>query len=213
MTWAAVAIGGASLVSGAMGSSAAKKQASQSKKALAFQMMQYQENKKNFSPFIQAGTSAQNQYMSQLGMGNEPAYDVTNMPGYQNALQQGLSAVNQGGAGAGMLMSGERLKGLQSTGQNIFGSYYNNYMDRLQGLQSQGLNAAHSLAGNQGAMVQQMTNTRGAIGDAQAQQKSQMAQGITGGLGALSGYMGSPSAAGGGTAPNSVGPMASGYKF
>lgn len=184
---AAWVAGAAALYSGISGSSAAKKQASQQKKALALQAMQYNENKQNMTPYIQGGKTAMDQYMNQLGIGSGPAMDITQTPGYADMMKQGLAAVNQGGAGAGMLMSGERLKGLQSTGQSIFGNYYNSYMDRLAGLQTQGMNASNSLAGNQGAMIGQMTDTRGRLGDYRAQQTSQMAQGISGALGAYAG--------------------------
>lgn len=102
---------------------------------------------RDYQPYTSGGKSAQEQMMAQLGLGGPAqAFDVSQLPGYQNALKQGLGAVNQGGAGAGMLMSGERLKGLQSEGQNIFGDYYNNYMNRLTGMSNQGMSAVGNLA-------------------------------------------------------------------
>jgi hypothetical protein len=113
---------------------------------------------KDYGSYLQGGQSAQEQMMAQMGLGGPAtAFDVTQLPGYQNALKQGIGAVNQGGAGAGMLMSGERLKGLQSTGQNIFGDYYNNYMNRLTGMANQGMSAAGNLANiRTGGMTQQL---------------------------------------------------------
>jgi hypothetical protein len=175
----------------------------------------------DFSPYVSGGRSAQEQMMAQLGLGGPAqAFDVTQLPGYQNALQQGISAVNQGGAGAGMLMSGERLKGLQSTGQNIFGSYYNNYLDRLTGMSSQGLRAAGGLAdirsgglsGQLGVMQQQQQQKASQFGDLLGLAGTGLGMMVGGPAGAaIGGSIGSM--AGGGTAPNSVGPMASGYKF
>jgi hypothetical protein len=208
MTWAAVAVGGASLVSGYMGSKGADDQLDFMEEQLAFQKKLFEENKTNFKPYMESGTTALNQYQAQLGLGGEPAFDVTQIPGYQNALKQGIGAVNQGGAGAGMLMSGERLKGLQSTGQNIFGDYYNNYMNRLSGLQEQGFNAASNLSNVQGNMSAQMGQTRSAMGDASAAKWNAIGQGVGGMMGAGAGMMGG---GGGGMPTSGYGPQRSGY--
>lgn len=180
---------------------------------------------KDYSPYLTGGQSAQEQMMAQLGLGGPAtAFDVTQLPGYQNALKQGLAGVNQGGAGAGMLMSGDRLKGLQSEGQNIFGDYYNNYLNRLTGMSNQGFSAAGNLANiRTGGMTQQL----GLMQQQQAQKGDMMSDmlGLAGtGLGAL---FGGPMGAGigsqigqmagggmgGGQQQSSFGPFASGYKF
>lgn len=106
---------------------------------------QMAQNRADMAPYTNAGKDANAQLMAQLGLdkqGNTPLFDVTQLPGYQQALKQGMAGVNQGAASAGMLMSGERLKGLQSTGQNIFGSYYSDYMNRLDTITNRGANAA-----------------------------------------------------------------------
>lgn len=98
-------------------------------------------------PYMTAGTDALSQLRAQMGMGDGSvqAFDVTQLPGYQQALEQGLGAVSQGGAGAGMLMSGERLRGLQQAGQDVFGQYYGGYMQNLQNLVGGGQQAATNL--------------------------------------------------------------------
>ena len=159
---------------------------------------------KDYQPYMAGGQSAQEQMMAQLGLGGPAqAFDVTQLPGYQNALKQGIGAVNQGGAGAGMLMSGERLKGLQSTGQNIFGDYYNNYMNRLTGMSNQGFSAAGNLANiRTGGMTQQL----GLMQDEQAQKGNMMGDmlGLAGtGLGMMFG--GPMGAAVGGSIGSSLG--------
>jgi len=142
---------------------------------------------KQYKPYVKGGRSAQNQMMAQLGLGKREAFDVTQLPGYQNALQQGMNAVNQGGAGSGMLMSGDRLQGLQSTGQNIFGDYYNSYMSRLGGMANQGFNAVGNLANiRTGGTTQQI----GLMQNEQAQQANMTSDllGLAGtGLGAMFG--------------------------
>jgi hypothetical protein len=100
-----------------------------------------------FDPYLSSGSASMQQLMGQMGMGdpNTPLVDVTTTPGYQQSMQQALGAVNQGAAGSGMLMSGERLKSLATAGQSVFGDYYQNYMNRLQGMAGQGFNAANSM--------------------------------------------------------------------
>lgn len=156
-TTAAIMTGGLSLLGGGGGLFGGKKD-NTAKKMAAMIAANTAAAEKDYKPYTTGGQSAQEQMMAQLGLGGPAtAFDVTQLPGYQNALQQGLSAVNQGGAGAGMLMSGERLKGLQSTGQNIFGNYYNNYMDRLSNMSQQGMTAVGNLANiRTGGMTKQL---------------------------------------------------------
>lgn len=184
---AAWAAGGASLLSGYTGMQAAGQQEESMDDLLRFQKRVYREGKERYDPYLKSGKTALDQYMSQLGLGDQPAYDVTQLPGYQQSLTQGINAINQGAAGSGMLMSGERLKGLQSEGQNVFGNYYSDYMNRLQGMQGQGYNAAQSLSSFAGGMAAQMAPTYEGIGNARAGQWQAMGQGLSGGLGAFSG--------------------------
>jgi len=117
------------------------------------------------SPYLTGGNQAALQFQAQMGLGDPSvqAFDVTQLPGYQQSLNQGMSAVNQGAASSGMLNSGERLKSLQQAGQSVFGDYYNNYMNRLQGLQSQGLSAQNALTGTQVSNLGTMANYRSAM--------------------------------------------------
>jgi hypothetical protein len=152
---------------------------------------------KDFDPYISGGQSAQQQLMAQMGLGDgkTQAYDITQMPGYQGALKQGLGAVNQGAAGSGMLMSGERMKGLQTAGQNIYGDYYSNYMNRLQGMSNQGMNAVGSVQnirqGNQ-AMMNQNSQLQQQAGGAQGRD----IMGLAGSLGGM--FAGNKGGGGGG---------------
>lgn len=103
-------------------------------------------NEATLNPWISQGQEAQSQYLAQLGIGGTRAFDVTNLPGYQGALKQGIGAVNQGAAGAGTLMSGNRMRALQEAGQTVFGSYYSDYMNRLSQVAGRGQEAANTLA-------------------------------------------------------------------
>lgn len=97
-----------------------------------------------FRRYMEGGNTAMEQMMAQMGLSDQRAFDVTTLPGYQQSMNQAISAVNQGAASEGMLHSGERLKSLQQAGQSVFGNYYENYMNRLMGLSQQGLGAASS---------------------------------------------------------------------
>jgi len=153
------------------------------------------------NPWIEGGQAANTQLMAQLGLGGGQAFDVTQLPGYQRSLEQGLSAVNQAGAGAGMLMSGQRLKGLQQAGQDVFGQYYGDYMNRITGLGSQGLGAATNLsqmglgaAGNMSNMMMQQAQQEAA---AEAAGRADM-MGTLGSLGGMAaGHMLAPGIGGG----------------
>lgn len=131
--------------------------------AQAYGKEQYGDFRKQINPYIQAGGNALSQFQAQMGMGGD-AYDVTQLPGYQAALKEGLGAVNAGAAGSGMLMSGSRLKGLQSAGQRVFGDYYNNYMNRLSGMMNMGQSSVMGMGqlGQQAAGL----NMQGAQGTA-----------------------------------------------
>lgn len=114
-------------------------------RARQLEKQRFSEFQAGMSPYLGAGQQATNQMMAQLGLGPGDAFDVSQLPGYQQALQAGLGAVNVGGAGAGMLMSGERLKGLQRAGQDVQGQYYQDYMNRLGNLGQQGFQGATTL--------------------------------------------------------------------
>lgn len=78
---------------------------------------------------------------------------ITNQPGYQAELSQGLDAIQKNQAARGLLGSGGMLKELMGFGQGTLSKYYDNTLNRLQALTQQGQQAATSTAGismNQG---------------------------------------------------------------
>lgn len=118
-------------------------------------------NRADAMPYMNAGNAANRQLLAQLGLdptGTTRAYDVTQLPGYQQALKQGLAGTNQGLASMGLVGSGEQMRQLQSVGQNVFGDYYSNYMNQLQQITSRGAGSTANLAGVnsqlQGSMYQ-----------------------------------------------------------
>lgn len=151
---------------------------------------------KDYAPWLEGGQQAQKAYLSQLGIGGPPTFDVSQLPGYQNAMQQGISAVNQGFAGSGLL-GGNRLRALQQTGQNVFGSYYQDYMNRLSGASQQGFGAASNLGNLRAGQAAQMSNYAYDVGMNKANAQNAQMYGLTGALGSAAGaWMGRPSSVG-----------------
>lgn len=83
---------------------------------------------------------------------------ITNQPGYQAELSQGIDAIQKAAGARGYLGSGRVLKELGQFGQNTLGTYYNNTLSRLAGLAGAGQQAATTSAGinmNQGSQIAQ----------------------------------------------------------
>jgi hypothetical protein len=103
-------------------------------------------------PYGQIGGRSQagNQLLSLV---NNPSQALSS-PGYQQTLQQGMSASNASAAATGTLQSGQQNMALQSMGQNNFNSYYTqmlNQLGSLSGATSQTPSGAASVQ-NQSAM-------------------------------------------------------------
>jgi hypothetical protein len=67
-------------------------------------------------------------------------------PGYQFALQQGLTGVSRGLAARGLAGSGAEARELQRTGQGLASEEYGQYQSRLAGLAGMGQTAAEQAA-------------------------------------------------------------------
>ena len=152
----AAAIGGAaSLAGGAMQASAADKaaqlQADAADKGLALQEKIYNENVDRQKPWLEAGQTALNAYMGELGL-SDSAKDGTfqsgfkETPGYQFALKQGTDSVKNNLAALGMKNSGRGMKAIADYTTGLADQTYGRYLDRLSaasvGGQSQAANTA-----------------------------------------------------------------------
>jgi hypothetical protein len=186
-------IGGAvagigSLVSGVVGSNAAKDaanvQAQSAANALAFQKQVYDQNQSNLNPFITAGQGATSTLSRLTGGGATPAdySSFFNSPDYQFALQQGNRGVTNYENAQGMGLSGGALKDVAQFNQGLATQQYGNYFSRLMGLATLGGNAAGSLAGNNASMSSSIGNTIQGQGQAQASGIVGSANAITGGI-------------------------------
>jgi hypothetical protein len=118
----------------------------------ALQSQIYNQNSANAQPYIQAGDTANTALQGFLGLGGNPAAtqkafnDYLNSTGYQFNKSQGLDAVQQSKAAAGMLNSGSTLKSLDEFGTNLANQYGQQYVGNLQNDVNTGVSAANSLA-------------------------------------------------------------------
>lgn len=191
---AAAIVGGATLGSALIGSSAAKKasqqQAQAAQNALNFQQQVYQNNQGNLQPFISAGTGATNTLADMYGFGPNNRSGTADFskffpsPDYTFAYQQGLQALDQSAASRGLLLSGGQVKAAQGYGQGLASQQFGNYFTRMMSLAQLGGSAANALTGSNNQSGQQIGNSFGNIGAAQA-------SGTIGGANAVTGAVGS----------------------
>lgn len=82
--------------------------------------------------------------------------EVTNQPGYQSLLGQGIEAINRGSSSRGLLQSGAQLRDLAQYGGGLQASFYGQMLDRLANQAGLGANAAGATAGiaqNKGSSI------------------------------------------------------------
>lgn len=94
--------------------------------------------------------------------------DVTQDPGYQFRMNEGMKAINAAGAARGLGNSGATLKALARYGQDYGSQEYGKAYDRLAGLASGGYGAASQQAGYEGAYGQNLGQALGNMGQARA---------------------------------------------
>jgi hypothetical protein len=137
----AAAIGGAaSLAAGAMQSNAAQQaantQAAAADKALELQRQQHDQARQDSMPWMNAGKTALNAYMGELGLSDEAKAGTfqsgfKTTPGYEFAVQEGEKGAINNLAALGMKNSGAALKALTRFRTGLADQTYNNYLDRL----------------------------------------------------------------------------------
>ena len=148
-----------SVAGGVLGSSGAKNQVKASQEAIAYQKMRDEQNQRNFQPYLKFGGEQLNSLNSWLDdPNNNPMSHLD--PGYEFRRDQGNKGITANAGTAGLLQSGDTLRGLTQYGQDMSSQEYNNAFGRYlnegrfkQGLANTGLEAAGGIAGflNQGA--------------------------------------------------------------
>jgi len=172
---------GASLIGGAMASSAASKaaktQAKSADKATELQKQMYEEGVVRQKPFYEAGITGQNRLMDILGLSDRTTAegygsamrpfgmsDFQADPGYAFRMKEGLKGLDQQAAARGGLISGNALRAAQQYGQDLGSQEYQNAYNRYQTNRANVLNPLQSLLG-QG---QSSANTLGSAGQTYA---------------------------------------------
>lgn len=192
MSWAAVAVGGASLVSGMMGSSSAKKAAKQQaaaiREATALQRQMYNTTRQDLSQYRDVG----GKYMGEMDRSMPELTrtftmsDFTKDPGYDFRMQEGAKALERSAAARGGLMGGAAGKAMARYGQDYASNEYsnaynrfNNDRDQRYNKLSQMANMGLSAANMSGQAAQNYANSAGQmiVGGGNAQAASTIAGG------------------------------------
>jgi hypothetical protein len=192
MTWGLVAVAGATIVSGVMGSNAASSaagaQVAASDAAAAAQLQGTRESiaaqEKAFNrqvelqePFREAGMKGQNELMRLLGLSGDvnakdygtlskqfTGQDMYKDPGYAFRLNEGIKALDRSAAARGGLLSGNQLRGVTQFGQDYATNEYQNAFNRYQAERQARLNPLQSLAGQAQSTANTLTNAAGNLG-------------------------------------------------
>lgn len=151
MTWGLVAVAGATLVSGAMSSSATKSAASASGDAsaasIAEQQRQYDQTRADQTPWRDAGVNALAQMQGKTSPPKFTMADFQADPGYNFRMSEGLKALDRSASARGGLLSGAALKGITRYSQDAASQEYGNAYTRFMGEENTGYNRLASLAG------------------------------------------------------------------
>ena len=209
----AAVMGGGTIISGAMGASAAKKaartQAASADRATELQREMYDQNIELQKPFREAGLSAQNKLLDYMGLtpgaGGKYAKDFSMQdfqqdPGYAFRLAEGMKALDRSAAARGGMLSGAALRGATRYGQEMGSQEYTNAFNRYQTNRANQLNPLQSLMGSGQTAAGQVANA----GQNYANQAGQNY--MNAGNARASGYVGSANAW-----SNAIGNIANSY--
>lgn len=197
MSWVAAAIVGSSLVSGYMGSQAAKKsaqiQADAADRAAAIQQQMYEQGRADLAPYRERGyaalqdIAAMKPYLTQQFTTQESLAPYLD-PSMAFRMKYGTEATERLANVSGGALSGNTLRGLTEFGQNLASTEYANAFNRAQTERGNIYNTLANIAG----MGQGAVNTGVGAGQALGQNLA----GLTTGAGAAqaAGVIGSTNA-------------------
>jgi hypothetical protein len=202
--WAAGAIVGGSIISGAIGAdasqSAANTQAGAANQATQAQLGMFNQTQQNLAPWMTAGKGSLAQLQGLVGSGpgqlGKPfgMADFMADPGYQWRVQQGQDAIMNQRSALGGVNSGATLKALsdytagQATGtwDDAYGRYIQqnqNLFNMLNSMSGTGANAAAGLGGIGTQVGEQIGSNIMGAGNARAAGQIGSANAITGAMG------------------------------
>jgi hypothetical protein len=210
MTWAVVAVAGATVVGGVISSNASGKAASAQENAAntaaQTQLTMYNQTRTDQAPWRAAGTTA----IGQLSAGTQPGGQFDNTtynpatilqddPGYQFRMDQGSKALQASAAARGGLLSGGTVKALDRYGQdyasNEYGNAYNRYnnnittrFNRLSGIAGTGQTATAQTGAAGMTAAGQIGSAQIGAGNAQAAGYIGQANAVNSGISSLGNF-------------------------
>lgn len=198
----AAAAGGASAAANSVGASnAANAQKDSAAQAMELQremfrqqQANYQQQREDQAPWMQAGQSSLGELMRQMQAGQFEVpyqrFDGSMLgadPGYQFRLAEGQKALERSASARGMLNSGAALKGLERYAQgfasNEFGNAFNRHQAEYATRQGQSMDRYNRLAGMAG-VGQASAQNLGSLGAAHSNQMGNFANNMSGLYGA-----------------------------
>lgn len=142
MSWGYVAVAGATLVSGYLGSQSNKKAAG---KGAAGQLAAQEAYAEYNKPFYDTGVSALTR-LDRIASGDFSGFEAS--PGYQFNLEQGQEGLLRGAASRGALNAGGTDADLLRFSQGLASNEFGNYLAQQQYLAGLGQSAAQGLGGS-----------------------------------------------------------------
>jgi hypothetical protein len=106
----------------------------------------YGDMTKGIQPYQTAGTYGLNQLQSKAGTFSFNPSDLSNDPGYQFQLAQGMKAIQNSAATRGLLQSGSTLKSTEGYAQGLAGTSFQNAYNRALGTYNTNMQGYQSLA-------------------------------------------------------------------
>lgn len=199
MTWGMTAVAGSTLVSGVMGSNAAKKAAQQQadamRQASQLQYEMFQQQRGDLAPYREQGYTALKDiearkplFTAQFGPAEMAQYLDPSMEFRRKLGEQTTARMLNVGGGA---ISGNTLRGLEEFGQNLASTEFGNAFNRFQNERTNIYNTLANIAG----MGQQAVNTGVQASQQAASNLGQLAVGQ--GQAQAAGTVGSANALGG----------------
>lgn len=236
---------GAAMVAGSVLSSNAQKNAAEdaanaqgaaSASQISEQRRQFEETRKILAPYVGAGEQSMGAQKDLIGLGGAEAQQkaisqLQSSPIFQSLLKQGETSLLQNASATGGLRGGNIQAALAQFSPNMLNQQINDQYSRLMGITqlgqasaagqaAQGQMASSNIQNSLGNMGQAQAGSALAMGQANSNMYSQMANtaGTMFGSGAFGGYGGGAAAGGGGgfsggglAAPSSFGNLGGGF--
>jgi len=191
---ALLASGGAQLLSGYLGSEAARSAASSQSEAAAAgigeQRRQFDEIRRLLQPYVDVGQPALAQQQALIGMGGADAQQqaisaLEQSPQFQSSVQQGENALLQNASATGGLRGGNLQGALAQFRPQMLSGLIEQQYNRLGGLAGLGQRSAVGVGGAGQEMAGNVSNLFGAQGAAQAAGTLGQAQAFGNALGGI----------------------------